>query len=130
MPFNLPHLLHVNDCLIFMKGESRQVIDNWGLWIGVKKTQVKQKTLVIWGEHDQIVSNKLAMRLQHELQDAIMHHIPDCGHLPHLEKPNSVAKLIADFAQGDRCQEAHFNNFKHVKRPNSVVESITDVNRG
>lgn len=92
--------------------------------------QVKQKTLVIWGEHDQIVSNKLAMRLQHELQDAIMHHIPDCGHLPHLEKPNSVAKLIADFAQGDCCQEAHFNNFKHVKRPNSVVESITDLNRG
>ena len=67
-------------------------------------------------------------RLQHELQDAIIHQIPDCGHLPHIEKPNSVAKLIADFSLGDLCQEVHFNHFKPVKRPNFVIESIADLN--
>uniref|UniRef100_A0A5B7BNR3 Putative monoacylglycerol lipase ABHD6 n=1 Tax=Davidia involucrata TaxID=16924 RepID=A0A5B7BNR3_DAVIN len=65
--------------------------------------QVKQKALLIWGEQDQIISNKLAMRLRCELPNAIMHQIPDCGHLPHVEKPNSVAQLIADFA---RCNNS------------------------
>lgn len=72
------------------------------------------------------VLGKIMQRLQHELQDATIHQIPDCGHLPHVEKPYSVAKLIADFTQGDRCQEVRFNHFKHVKRPNSVVNSIAE----
>ncbi|EOY01715.1 Alpha/beta-Hydrolases superfamily protein isoform 2, partial [Theobroma cacao] len=52
---------------------------------------VKQKTLIIWGEDDQIISNKLGVRLHCELPNAIIRQIPDCGHLPHVEKPDSVA---------------------------------------
>lgn len=63
--------------------------------------QVKQKALVICGEDDQIIHYKQAVRLHCELQDAIIRKIPDCGHLPHVEKPSSVAKLIADFSRGD-----------------------------
>ncbi|XP_048327251.2 alpha/beta hydrolase domain-containing protein VTE7 isoform X2 [Ziziphus jujuba] len=65
--------------------------------------QVKQKALVICGEHDQIVSYKQTMRLYCELPNSMMRLISDCGHLPHVEKPNSVAKLIADFAYFDCC---------------------------
>ncbi|XP_039069247.1 uncharacterized hydrolase YugF-like [Hibiscus syriacus] len=65
--------------------------------------QVKQKTLIIWGEDDQIISNKLAVRLHCELPNAIVRQIPDCGHLPHVEKPDSVARLILDFMK-DYCQ--------------------------
>lgn len=61
--------------------------------------QVKQQTLIIWGEDDQIISNKLALKLQSELQDATLRQIPDCGHLPHVEKPSVVADLIIKFAQ-------------------------------
>lgn len=67
---------------------------------------VKQKTLIIWGEDDQIISNKLAVRLHCELPDAVIRQIPDCGHLPHVEKPNSVAKLILDFVGEDSNKEA------------------------
>ncbi|XP_041002717.1 uncharacterized hydrolase YugF-like isoform X1 [Juglans microcarpa x Juglans regia] len=63
--------------------------------------QVKQKALIICGERDQIIGYKLAVRLHCELQDAIIRKVPDCGHLPHVQKPRSVAKLIADFARGD-----------------------------
>ncbi|KAL6961190.1 Alpha/beta hydrolase domain-containing protein vte7 [Sarracenia purpurea var. burkii] len=63
--------------------------------------QVKQKALVIWSEHDNIISTKLAMRLHGELPNSTIRQIPDCGHLPHVEKPNVVAELIADFARGD-----------------------------
>ncbi|XP_059643656.1 alpha/beta hydrolase domain-containing protein VTE7 [Cornus florida] len=64
--------------------------------------QVKQKALIIWGENDRIVSNKNALRLYCELPNAHMRQIPDSGHIPHVEKPHSVAELIAKFALGDR----------------------------
>jgi pimeloyl-ACP methyl ester carboxylesterase len=41
--------------------------------------------------------NHIMQRLHCELPDAVIRQIPDCGHLPHVEKPNSVAKLILDF---------------------------------
>ncbi|XP_010680707.3 alpha/beta hydrolase domain-containing protein VTE7 [Beta vulgaris subsp. vulgaris] len=63
--------------------------------------QVKQRALIIWGEDDQIISYKLAHRLHSELQDAILRPIPDCGHVPHVEKPSIVANLILKFVQDD-----------------------------
>ncbi|KAB2053196.1 hypothetical protein ES319_A12G170600v1 [Gossypium barbadense] len=67
--------------------------------------QVKQKTLIIWGEDDQIISNKLAVRLHCELPNSIIRQIPDCGHLPHVEKPDSAARLILEFLQNYSCQK-------------------------
>uniref|UniRef100_A0A6N2L156 AB hydrolase-1 domain-containing protein n=1 Tax=Salix viminalis TaxID=40686 RepID=A0A6N2L156_SALVM len=58
------------------------------------------------GEDDQIISNKLAVRLHCELPDAVIRQIPGCGHLPHVEKPNSAAKLILDFVGEDSNKEA------------------------
>lgn len=63
--------------------------------------QVKQETLVIWGEDDQIIDNKLGVRLHCELPNARIRQIPNCGHLPHVEKPNDVAKLIEEFIKAD-----------------------------
>ncbi|XP_073055003.1 alpha/beta hydrolase domain-containing protein VTE7-like isoform X3 [Primulina eburnea] len=62
---------------------------------------VKQKALVIWGENDQIIDSKLSVRLQCELPNAIIRQVPDCGHIPHVEKPAAVSKLITDFVQVD-----------------------------
>ncbi|KAL3511053.1 hypothetical protein ACH5RR_030454 [Cinchona calisaya] len=59
--------------------------------------QVKQKTLILWGEDDQIIDNKLAVRLHSELPNAIIRQIPDCGHLPHVEKSAETSKLITEF---------------------------------
>ncbi|AES97040.1 uncharacterized hydrolase YugF isoform X1 [Medicago truncatula] len=64
--------------------------------------KVKQKTLIIWGENDRIVSNKLAVQLHCELPDAILRQIPDCGHIPHLERPDSTIKLIVEFIQTEK----------------------------
>ncbi|KVH96192.1 Alpha/beta hydrolase fold-1 [Cynara cardunculus var. scolymus] len=58
---------------------------------------VLQKTLIIWGEDDQIIDSKLAVQLHSELPSAIIRQIPECGHIPHVEKPDAVAKLIKDF---------------------------------
>ncbi|KAK9676023.1 hypothetical protein RND81_11G048700 [Saponaria officinalis] len=65
--------------------------------------QVKQRALIIWGEDDQIIRYKLAVRLHSELQNAILRPIPDCGHIPHVEKPVAVANLILKFVQNGEC---------------------------
>ncbi|KAF6171393.1 hypothetical protein GIB67_009534 [Kingdonia uniflora] len=71
-----------------------------GYNVGEQIEQIKQETLIIWGEDDQIINSQLATRLHSELPNAIIRQISDCGHLPHVEKPESVAKLIVDFVQG------------------------------
>ncbi|GAU47542.1 hypothetical protein TSUD_94470 [Trifolium subterraneum] len=40
-------------------------------------------------------------QLHCELPDAIIRQIPDCGHLPHVERPDSVVKLMVEFVQKD-----------------------------
>lgn len=64
--------------------------------------KVKQETLILWGENDQIISSELAERLHCELPNATVHQIPDCGHLPHVEKPDYVSNLITRFVRS-RC---------------------------
>ncbi|KAK6928101.1 Serine aminopeptidase, S33 [Dillenia turbinata] len=60
--------------------------------------QVKHRALVVLGDDDQIISNKISSRLQSDLQNATLRWIPEGGHLPHIEKFDFVAKLIADYA--------------------------------
>ncbi|XP_045816789.1 uncharacterized hydrolase YugF-like isoform X1 [Trifolium pratense] len=64
--------------------------------------KVKQKTLIIWGANDRIVSNKLAVQLHCELPNAILRQIPDCGHIPHLERPDSTVKFIVEFIKTEK----------------------------
>nr|XP_043606596.1 uncharacterized hydrolase YugF-like [Erigeron canadensis] len=61
--------------------------------------KVMKKTLIIWGEDDQIIDSKLAVQLHCELPNAIIRQIPKCGHIPHVEKPDAVTKLIKDFIE-------------------------------
>ncbi|KAL2252376.1 UNVERIFIED_CONTAM: hypothetical protein Sindi_0032300 [Sesamum indicum] len=46
------------------------------------------------------VAGQIKHRLHNELPNASMRKVADCGHMPHIEKPYVIAKLIADFAQG------------------------------
>nr|GMC72902.1 uncharacterized protein LOC109187971 [Ipomoea batatas]GMC74577.1 uncharacterized protein LOC109187971 [Ipomoea batatas] len=48
------------------------------------------------------VVDQIKQRLRSELPNAIVNLIPKCGHLPHVEKPDSVAKLIAEFTNGKK----------------------------
>lgn len=72
-----------------------------GYNVGHQIKQIKQKTLIIWGENDQIISNSQAQRLDNELPNSVLHQIPECGHLPHVEKPQFVAESILEFLRGD-----------------------------
>ncbi|KAJ6683996.1 hypothetical protein OIU85_007669 [Salix viminalis] len=47
-----------------------------------------------------------SFKLHSELSNAIIREVPGSGHLPHVDNPKCVAKLIADFAQGDADVDA------------------------
>ncbi|KAI3516594.1 hypothetical protein L1887_15515 [Cichorium endivia] len=85
-------------CLLpWWKEATVDFMSSGGYNVSAQINQVLNKTLVIWGENDQIVDSKLSVRLHCELSNAIIRQIPNCGHIPHVEKPDAVADLITDF---------------------------------
>ncbi|KAJ4834886.1 hypothetical protein Tsubulata_049521 [Turnera subulata] len=81
----------------------------------LSEVSVQQRTLIIWGEDDQIISSKMAVvsvssshtatRLHCELPNAMVRQIPNCGHLPHVEQPKTVARLLMEFVREACPQE-------------------------
>ncbi|KAK1437704.1 hypothetical protein QVD17_03500 [Tagetes erecta] len=76
-------------------------MNSGGYNVTAQISQILKRTLIIWGEDDQIIDNKLAVRLHCELPNAIIRQIPECGHIPHVEKPNAVTNLIKDFIESN-----------------------------
>lgn len=71
-----------------------------GYKVATRVKEVQKKTLVIWGENDKIVSKEYAQRLQNDIQESKLRYISECGHIPHVEKPDIVATIIIEFLKG------------------------------
>lgn len=50
---------------------------------------------LIWGSHDQIIPFEHSANLPVQIK---VHHFADVGHMPQMERPNEVNRLIAQFA--------------------------------
>jgi pimeloyl-ACP methyl ester carboxylesterase len=61
--------------------------------------EIKPKALIIWGEHDGWIPLSSAYRFKAELRDSTLVIIPECGHMPQEECPDSTVRLIDDFIQ-------------------------------
>jgi pimeloyl-ACP methyl ester carboxylesterase len=55
-------------------------------------------TVVIWGDHDQIVGAGGAERFARALPDGRLVLLRDTGHIPQMERPDEVARAIAALA--------------------------------
>jgi pimeloyl-ACP methyl ester carboxylesterase len=64
-----------------------------------KLSKINPETLIVWGENDRILGTKDAYRFQKALPKNHLVWIPQCGHVPHLEKPIQTAEAILDFAR-------------------------------
>jgi len=58
-------------------------------------------TLLIWGVDDEVVSIKDAYRFKHDIPNARLVAVPECGHSPQEECPQEVASFIKAFIQKD-----------------------------
>jgi pimeloyl-ACP methyl ester carboxylesterase len=60
--------------------------------------RVRVPTLVLWGESDGIVTSEYGEKLCAALPNAKLRRIPQAGHYPQIEHPETAAEAIADFA--------------------------------
>jgi pimeloyl-ACP methyl ester carboxylesterase len=61
-------------------------------------SQIQRSTLILWGDSDQILGLKDTERFQTEISASQLVWIENCGHVPHLEKPQITAQEILKFA--------------------------------
>ena len=67
---------------------------------GLKKRihRVKASTLLLWGKEDQLVPPVYADEFTRRLPSARLHTVDSAGHVPHLEHPDTVARIVREFA--------------------------------
>lgn len=66
-------------------------------FLSPKIAQIACPTLVAWGEQDKILGTKDARRFERAIADCQLVWIPQCGHVPHLEKSQDTAAAILPF---------------------------------
>jgi pimeloyl-ACP methyl ester carboxylesterase len=64
-----------------------------------KLAEIKQPTLILWGDSDKILGTKDAKRFKRAISNSQLIWIPDSGHVPHLEQPQITAQQILHFVQ-------------------------------
>jgi pimeloyl-ACP methyl ester carboxylesterase len=62
-----------------------------------KITNIIQPTLILWGKQDKILGTKDAAKFDRLIPNSKLVWIDNCGHVPHLEKPEIVAQSILNF---------------------------------
>ena len=77
------------------QGTAHALIDDPGPVPG----RIEQRSLVFWGERDNIFDATSQDALAEVLARATYVHIPDVGHAPNWEVPEFVASRIATFLQ-------------------------------
>lgn len=68
-------------------------------YFGDQLSQIKQPSLIIWGENDRILGTEDALKFQKTLPHNQLIWISECGHVPHLEKAQITAEHILKFSQ-------------------------------
>lgn len=53
--------------------------------------------LVITGDNDKIVPSINAYRVAERIKNVVFHVVPNCGHLPHEEKPAEFLSAVRSF---------------------------------
>jgi triacylglycerol lipase len=56
-------------------------------------------TLVVWGEKDELLPLEQGRAIASEIPRARLAIIPNCGHIPSVEKPGAFVKLLSGFAR-------------------------------
>ena len=61
-------------------------------------SRVNAPTLIVWGAEDRIIPPNAARRIHEAIAGSRLEIIPQCGHMPHVEKAETFAWLVGDVA--------------------------------
>lgn len=67
--------------------------------LAARYKDIKVPTLIIWGEHDKIISPEAARRLKRDIPHSELVWIPECGHVPQEERPEITIPPVMTFLQ-------------------------------
>lgn len=65
-----------------------------GYRLGKRIQEVAVPTLILWGEQDRILGTKDAQQFERAIPQSQLVWIPECGHVPHLEKARVTGEWI------------------------------------
>ena len=57
-------------------------------------SEISTPTQIIWGRQDRILGTKDAVRFERTIVNSTLYWLDNCGHVPHLEKPEETARII------------------------------------
>ncbi len=60
-------------------------------------SKISARTLVIGSANDQLIPLALSVKIAENIPGAKLHVMPDGGHIPFVEKPDEVTKIVLDF---------------------------------
>ena len=60
--------------------------------------RVNAPTLIVWGAEDRIIPSDAGRRIHEAIAGSRLEIIPQCGHMPHVEKAETFAGLVGDVA--------------------------------
>lgn len=68
-----------------------------GYSISKRIPEVGAPTLVVWGRQDEILEPSTAHKFVESLPNARLEWVEECGHVAHLEQPERLYELVAEF---------------------------------
>jgi pimeloyl-ACP methyl ester carboxylesterase len=61
--------------------------------------QVGHPSLILWGESDDVLGTENAVKFEQAISDSQLIWIPESGHVPHIDQPQSVAAHLLNFVK-------------------------------
>jgi pimeloyl-ACP methyl ester carboxylesterase len=65
--------------------------------LGEEVSQIKQPTLLIWGQNDNITPPFVGQEFHQLIQNSELHYIDQCGHAPMMERPEEFNTNLLKF---------------------------------
>jgi len=83
---------------------SLNYLNSGGYTLSPLVPQVRVPTLLLWGEEDTILdSDEQVPRFKEDIQGPVQFElIPNCGHVPHLEKPTQTADVLTKWLRSEK----------------------------
>ncbi|EJK73990.1 hypothetical protein THAOC_04362 [Thalassiosira oceanica] len=83
--------------------------------------QISVPSLILWGRQDGILEKEFASKFVETMEDAELQWVEECGHVPHLEQPEAVARYIMDFLSSDKLRP---NEDEKANSPANILDGI------